>query len=193
MKTIRRGLLVVPTFVCAATLITALSLSQVGAQPTDPAIGTWELNLTKSQFHPGPAPRSQSRTYEVLTVRGTIRVKGVDAEGRASVVAYPVPQGAAAVKMTAKGIDAEGKPTLMEYTALYDGRDYPFLGNPNADSISLRRVDDFTIEATTKRAGKIATQGKRVISPDGKVMTVTTKGTNASGETVDNVLVFDKR
>jgi hypothetical protein len=192
MKSTRRPFLVVATLVCAATL-TVLSSSQAGAQPTDPAIGTWELNLTRSQFRPGPPPQSQSRTYEVSTALGTIRVKGVDAEGRATVVQYPVPHDVAAVKMTAKGIDAAGKPTLMEYTALYDGRDYPFVGNPNADSISLKRLDDFTIEATTKRAGKIATQGKRMISKDGKVMTVTLSGTNAKGETLNNVLVFDKR
>ncbi|HTS54657.1 MAG TPA: hypothetical protein VMH26_15400 [Burkholderiales bacterium] len=95
--------------------------------------------------------------------------------------------------MTAKGIDAEGKPALMEYTAVYDGKDYPFLGNPNADTISLKRIDDFTIEATTKRAGKIALVGRRVISKEGKVMTITSRGTNAKGETVDNILVFDKQ
>jgi hypothetical protein len=33
----------------------------------------------------------------------------------------------------------------------------------------------------------------RVVSKDGKVMTVTGKGTNARGEKVNNVLVFDKR
>lgn len=35
--------------------------------------------------------------------------------------------------------------------------------------------------------------GKRIISPDGKVMTITTKGTNAAGQTINNVQVFEKR
>jgi len=170
-----------------------LQVSDAWAQPRDPAIGTWELNLAKSQFHPGPAPRSQTRTYDVLTAVRKVRVAGVNAEGKAIVVEYPVPYGTGVIKMTAKGIDAEGKPALMEYTAVYDGKDYPFLGNPNADTISLKRIDDFTIEATTKRAGKIAPVGRRVISKEGKVMTITSRGTNAKGETVDNILVFDKQ
>ena len=140
-----------------------------------------------------PLPRSQTRTYEILTRVRKVRVAGVDAEGKAIVVEYPVPYGTGVVKMTDKAIDAEGKPRLMEYSAIYDGKDHPFLGNPNADTISLKRIDDFTIEATTKRAGKIAMSGRRVISEEGKVMTITSRGTNAKGETVDNILVFDKQ
>jgi hypothetical protein len=167
-------------------------MNQAWAQPGDTAIGTWELNLAQSHFEPGPAPKSQTRTYEVLTVVAKLRARGFDSEGRATVVEYPVPR-AGAVKMSARGVDAEGKPTLMEYTAIYDGKDYEFTGNPNAETISLRRIDDFTVEATTKKAGKVVTTGTRVISTDGKVMTITSKGTNARGDTVNNTLVFDKR
>jgi CTP-dependent riboflavin kinase len=35
--------------------------------------------------------------------------------------------------------------------------------------------------------------GTRVISKDGKVMTITTKGTNAKGQAFNDVEVFDKR
>jgi hypothetical protein len=35
--------------------------------------------------------------------------------------------------------------------------------------------------------------GTRAISRDGKVMTITTKGTNAKGQTVNDVEVFEKR
>ena len=193
MKTARRQTLIVLTFVCAVTLIAMLPVGQAWAQSSDPAIGKWELNLAKSQFHPGPAPRAQTRTYEILAAVRKLRVAGVDAEGKAIVVEFPVPYGTGVVRMTAKEIDAEGKPTLMEYTAIYDGKDYPFIGNPNADTISLKRIDDFTVEATTKKAGKVVSTGRRVISTDGKVMTIAFKGTNAKGQTVNNTLVFDKR
>jgi len=36
-------------------------------------------------------------------------------------------------------------------------------------------------------------KGKRVVSKDGKVLTVTTKGTNAKGEATNNVAVYDKQ
>jgi hypothetical protein len=170
-----------------------LSANQAWAQPADSAIGTWELNLAKSRFEPGPAPKSQIRTYDVPVAEGTLRVKGTDSQGRPTVVDYPVPRASGVVKMSAKGVDAGGKPTLMEYTAAYDGKDYVFSGNPNADTISLKRVDDTTVEATTRKAGKIATTGKRVVSKDGKVMTITSKGTDAAGHPVSNTLVFDRR
>ncbi len=52
------------------------------AEAADPAIGTWELNLAKSHFEPGPPPKSQVRTYEVPTQVTQLRSRGLDAEGR---------------------------------------------------------------------------------------------------------------
>ena len=49
------------------------------------------------------------------------------------------------------------------------------------------------VEFTQKRAGKVVITGTRTISPDGKVMTITSKGTNALGQTIDDVEVFEKR
>jgi len=138
----------------------------VSAQATDPLIGTWELNVAKSKFSPGPAPKSQTRTYE--------------ASG-------------AGVKYTSKGVDADGKPTLVQYTANFDGKDYPITGSADSDTISLKKVDTYTAEATQKKAGKVVITTKREVSKDGKTMTVTSKGTNAKGQAIENVLVFDKK
>jgi hypothetical protein len=150
----------------ALVTVMLLPATQLWAQAADPLNGTWELNLAKSKYDPGPAPKSQTRTYEVAGDN---------------------------MKYTAKGIDAAGKPMLVGHTARYDGKDYPLTGSPDADTISLKRIDGSTSEATLKRAGKVVTVNTRVVSKDGKVMTVTGKGTNAKGEKVNNVLVFDKR
>jgi hypothetical protein len=174
-------------------LLTLLLPMWLWAEAPDPAIGTWELNLAKSQFEPGPPPKSQVRTYEVPPQMTQPRVRAVDAEGKAKIVTYPTPPAAEVVRMTAKGVDADGKATLTEYTAGYDGKDYLFTGNPNADTISLKRIDDLTVEATTKKAGEIVSSGTRAVSKDGAVMTITLKGTNAKGERVNNTLVFDRR
>jgi len=40
---------------------------------------------------------------------------------------------------------------------------------------------------------RVVITGTRTISRDGKVMTITNKGTNAKGQTVNDVLVFEKR
>ncbi len=136
------------------------------AQTTDPLIGTWELNLGKSKFSPGPAPKSETRTYVAA---------GAD------------------IKASFKGVDADGKPTARQLTVNYDGKDRPETGNPDADSLSLKRIDAFTTEFTEKKAGKVVTTGTRVISRDGKVMTITSKGTNAKGKAFSDVMVFEKR
>ena len=49
------------------------------------------------------------------------------------------------------------------------------------------------MELTTKKDGKVVSKGKRVVSNDGKVMTITSKGTNAKGEATNNVAVYDKQ
>ena len=189
----RRNLSSAPLTRAMALLTLLVPMSQLCAEAADPAIGKWELNLAKSKFEPGPPPKSQVRTYEAPPQTTQPRLRGVDAEGNATIVTYPGPHVAGLVTMTAKGVEADGKASLTEYTAGYDGKDYLFTGNPNADTISLKRIDDFTIEATTKKAGKVVSSGTRRVSKDGKVMTITLKGTNAKGEPVSNTLVFDKR
>lgn len=149
-----------------AVLAVVLPAIRLSAQVADPVLGTWELNPAKSRYSPGPPPKSEMRTYE--------------ASGQG-------------VKLTVKGLDADGKPTLVQYTANYDGKDYPVTGSQNFDTIVLKRIDAFTLEATLKKAGKVVQTTTRVISKDGKTMTFTVKGTNANGQPFNNVLLWDKR
>ena len=138
----------------------------LAAQAADPLIGTWELNIAKSKYNPGPAPKSESRTYVAV---------GPD------------------IKATSKGVAADGKPTSGQWTVNYDEKDRPATGNPDLDALSLKRIDAFSAEFALKRGGKVVSTGSRVISKDGKVMTITTKGINAKDQSFNNVEVFDKR
>jgi hypothetical protein len=147
-------------------IVIAAAAVELAAQGTDPLVGTWELNVAKSKYTPGPAPKSETRTYVVA---------GQD------------------IKASSKGVDGSGKPTAGSWTVNYDGKDRPETGYPNADTLSLKRVNDFSSEFTQKRAGKVVITGTRTISPDGKVMTITYKGTDASGQSINNVEVFEKR
>jgi hypothetical protein len=72
-------------------------------------------------------------------------------------------------------------------------KDYPLTGSDLADTVSLKRIDAHTSERTDKKGGKIVQTFRRVVSKDGKTMTVTIKGTNAQGQTVNNVVVFEKQ
>ena len=47
-------------FVVAGALALALAGSTAFAQGADLMLGTWKLNLAKSTYSPGPAPKSQT-------------------------------------------------------------------------------------------------------------------------------------
>ena len=149
--------------ILAAVIVSIISLP---AQAGDPAAGTWELNVAKSKFINVPIPKSQTRTYEVSGEQE---------------------------KMIGKGIDAKGNETLFEFTANRDGKDYPYKGSQIYDSISYKTVDARTVSYTTKKAGKLVTNGTRVVSADGKEMTISGKGTDAQGQPFEAIMVFDKR
>jgi len=132
---------------------------------TDPAIGSWTLNVAKSTYTPGPAPRSQTITI-------TASAKGI--------------------KVVSKGIDGKGKPTSTEYTAGFDGQNVPVMFNLIYDSLSQKRIDKNTTELVRKKAGKVVQTATRVVSADGKTMTITTNGADEQGRPVSNVAVFDR-
>ncbi|HSF19628.1 MAG TPA: hypothetical protein VLK65_29165 [Vicinamibacteria bacterium] len=150
-------------------LFVVISLLTFGvvAFGADNNVGTWKLNLSKSKYSPGPAPKSQ-----------TLKIEAWGDDG---------------VKYTADGTSADDKPTHAEFQAKYDGKDYPFKGNPDADSISYKRIDANTVEATTKLKGKVTITAKVTVSPDGKTRTVTQTGKDAQGGDVNNVAVYDKQ
>ena len=88
---------------------------------------------------------------------------------------------------------ADRTSTAVEYPANYDGKDYPVSGSRDVDAVVLTRMDDFTSAATLKHFGKEIGVARRVVSPDGKTMTISYKGINTRGDQVDNVAVYDKQ
>ena len=144
-----------------ATLPLAVTLAQ-----TDPAVGTWKLNVAKSKYTPGPAPKSNTIT---ITAAGN------------------------GIHVVASGEDAAGKPTSIDYTATYDGKDASVKGAPAYDSVSMKRIDPNTAETARKKEGKTVQTMTRRISADGKTMTVTTRGKDENGRTINTVAVYDKQ
>jgi hypothetical protein len=153
-------------FAVLATLVLVALALNVSATPADEHSGTWKMNPAKSNYNPGPAPKS-------ITVK--------------------IASDADNMKLTSDGIDAAGKPTHVEYTAKFDGKDYPITGIPNADTVALERLDASTIRSTTKKGDQVVMTVTSVISKDGKTRTATFKGKNAEGVDVNNVVVYDKQ
>ena len=67
--------------------------------------------------------------------------------------------------------------TDSTYTARYDNRDVP-IDSSSLDTVALRRIDANTYERTGKIRGKSAETATMKISTDGKILIVTTTGSN---------------
>ena len=151
---------------CAlAMLATALTLF-VATVVADQSSGTWKMNAEKSKYSPGPPPKSV-----------TVAVES-DSDN---------------YKVDASGTDADGKPIHIQYSAKFDGKDYPVTGISNADTVSVKRIDENTIETVQKKDGKVVMTVTSKVSKDGKTRTSTWHGKNAEGKDVHNVVVFDKQ
>ena len=149
-----------------STFVATLFIGTVVAQ-SDPNVGTWTLNVAKSKWSPGPAIKSGTT---VITAAG----KGH--------------------KVTVDQVIADGSKRHYEYTSADDGKEVPIVGNhPDADTVLRTRVDAATTRAVMKKGGKVTTTQTAVLSADGKTRTVTTTGTNAAGQAVNNVAVFEKK
>lgn len=139
-------------YVSFAGATVALALAPlVAQQPTataedNPLLGQWNLVVAESHYNPGPPPRSQRRIYEAH------------------------PRG---VKTTVYTVSAEGESTTVEYTANYDSTEYRVTGSAATDGIALKKIDAYTAAATLTHAGRIVGTARRVVSRDGKTMTIT--------------------
>ena len=58
----------------------------------------------------------------------------------------------------------------------------PVKGDPVRDSVSIKKIDDYTFEITNKKAGKAVNTVRAVYARDGRTRTMTTMGVNARGE-----------
>lgn len=145
-----------------------LSLTVATTAQSSPLVGTWKLNIDKSKYNPGPAPKELTRT--------------IVADGKS-------------VKYTFAGTSGDGKAISYGFTVKFDGKDYPVTGTiPNgADSISFTSSDANHYVATQKKAGKVVATSTVSISADGKVTTVEINGTTADGKPEHDTQVYDKQ
>jgi hypothetical protein len=74
--------------------------------------------------------------------------------------------------VTADGL-AMSAPTGESFTAKFDGKEYPFKGDPGITGVSLRKIDENTIEETDICKGRVITVSHMTVGRDGKIMKVT--------------------
>jgi hypothetical protein len=73
------------------------------------------------------------------------------------------------------------------------GPPYPIAGVPDFDASSYKAVNASTVEMTRTKDGKAVQTQTRVMSADGKTLTFTATGTNAKGQQVNNIAIYDKQ
>ena len=167
MSTHRRAALV------SLVLIAAALPGAVAAQATESLAGTWKLNAAKSKYDPATlAAKSGTVTY---AFSGTN------------------------VTATVDQVNAQDQKVHVEYTATLDGADHPWKGtidgkpNTGQDAVSFKKLDAHTYHVENKLKGKVMTTNHIVVAADGKSRTVTITGTNAQGQKIHHVVVYDKQ
>jgi hypothetical protein len=133
---------------------------------TDPRIGTWKLDVSKSTSSDGMLPASLTRKYA--------------AEG-------------SKIMSTTEGVDAKGKPISSNYEATADGKDRPMDPANPSQTLSIKQTGPGAYAGTIKRNGKVVSTNTAVISGGGKVFTFKSKGTNAEGKAVTSTTVYEKQ
>ena len=131
----------------------------------DPVIGTWTLNVAKSKFSEGAALTAGTRVY-------------TEANGL-----YTLDQ-----KLT--GADGKEISSRAQYR---DGKEEKQATAGPADTTLAKKIDENTWNFELKKDGKVVGHVHRVVSADGKTLTVHNKGVQLSGAKGDDTLVFDKQ
>lgn len=152
--------------VLLGAFLSVTSIAIAAGWTFDPVVGTWKLNATKSKFIHGPVLKSGTRIYK---------------ESRDGMMS-----------VTVKSLSADGKETTLMRAFKQDGKDYPVTDSSGVDSISEVRINSHTAAYKEKKAGKTTLTGRRVLSKDGKMLTVTERGADEDGARLDYTLVYDR-
>jgi hypothetical protein len=117
----------------------------------DPFVGTWMLNVEKSEFDPNHQPRAGTVVFEL------------DAEGY--------------FLKTAEGVNEQGeKCAERPVRFLADGQEHPLPNLPGLKYISTRPDKNTITEEAKREDGSIVGGSTSVVSPDGKSLTITSFG-----------------
>ncbi len=134
----------------------------------DAFTGTWKLNVAKSKYAAGMAPK------EV-----TVVVAGEGAD----------------MTVSATGIANDGKPTLLKYSMPVKGGPLKYTEGAPASgaTVMIKRVNATTIDSTASLNGKEVGSTHAVVSGDGKTLTRVVKGVDAQGKAFQNTEVYERQ
>lgn len=117
------------------------------AGPVDPLVGRWVMNAAQSRFAAGfPPLKSQTMTCRP-------QQRGIRCE---------------TVRIT-----AAGQRIRSEFTAHYNGQEYPVRGSPEITGVRLERLDPWTVRGRFLKGREVAFAYRIAASGDGERLTIT--------------------
>jgi hypothetical protein len=147
------------------SLTTALLVANASAT-TDPFLGQWKLDVQRSHYPAGTCPKEM--VIEMADVKQGIHYHS-------------------------HTIYAGGRTAQAEYVADYKGKQAAVMGTRGfLLPVTLKRLDARTVVASYSRGQQVVATSRRVLSGDGRLMTITTKSRDQSGKNVITVGVYEK-
>lgn len=131
----------------------------------DAFIGTWALDPAHSDYQVGMPP--QTGLYRIAL--------GVNGSGYMISMAWT---------------DAQGRESFAAYTAMPDGVQYPYENSDVADTISMTRLDERTLDTAIFKDGDCIAYSLRELSEDGQLMRIVQSGYAPDGSQFDNYSVY---
>jgi len=148
----------------AAILLLATAMA---SDFTDPFVGKWVLNPSLSKFPGGTCPK-----------RMVIRMESAG-------------QG---IHYRSDAIYANGATAHSEYTADYNGKPSLVMGNHGMLlPVSLQRSNPRLVLASYTKGFEVVATSRRVVSKDGRRMTILTMSKDRTGAQVRTVGVYEKQ
>jgi hypothetical protein len=133
---------------------------------TDPFLGEWKLNVQRSVYPAGTCPKQMS-------IEMTASVRGIHYHSNTTY--------------------ANGATTQAQYVADYNGKQAAVMGDRGfLLPVSLKRIDSRTVVASYMRGTQLMATSRRVVSPDGRRMTITTKSRPSPGKSVTSVGLYER-
>ncbi len=133
---------------------------------TDPFLGKWKLDLRRSKYPANTCPKSM-----------VIEMRSAD-------------QG---VWYHSDATYKNGGEIHAQYTAGYDGKQVIVMGDRGLLlPVSLKRFDSHIVVASYSRGLQVVATSRRVVSRDGRLMTITTASIDASGKREITVGVYTR-
>lgn len=143
------------------------TLARADAAPAglDAFVGAWRLRPAESRYEHGEPPREA--VYEIDRDRQWLL-------------------------FAARWTDAHGRRLELSFAGVPDGEPYPYDDPAVADTLTTTLEDARTLTTTIHRDGRVAGVGRRVLSEDGRTLTITQQYTRPDGTPFANVSVYER-